>query len=160
MFLKMCIFWIFLSFYCNASLDAFRCLPAHDKFIYVIVTCLVPISIPSQSRKNTKILYMMSVIFSFLECLFILLYALLIRHFYHFNPYKDFYVNELPEKLAIENFDILILTLSLILNNICSPTFKRVRYFMSPDIHLSGLALCANLITCITHTQMNFIACF
>ena len=115
MFLKMCIFWIFLSFYCNASLDAFRCLPAHDKLIYVIVTCLVPISIPSQSRKSTKILYMMSVIFSFLECLFILLYALLIRHFYHFNPYKDFYVNELPEKLAIENFDILILTLAVVL---------------------------------------------
>ena len=115
MFLKMCLLWLILSFNCNASFEAFRCLPAHDKLVYIIVTCLVPISIPSQSRKSAKILYMISVILSFLECLFVLLYALLIRHFYHFDPYKDFYANELPEKLAIENFEILILTLAVVL---------------------------------------------
>ena len=53
-------------------------------------------------------LYAMSIILFILECLFVLLFAFLIRHFYHFELYKDFYCNFLPEKLNIDSFDSLV----------------------------------------------------
>ena len=46
--------------------------------------------------------------FSVHECLSVLLFAVLIRHCYHFELYKDFYCNFQPEKLNIDSFDSLV----------------------------------------------------
>ena len=60
-----------------------------------------------------KGLYAVSIILFVLECLFVLLFAFLIRHFYHFELYKDFYCNFLPEKLNSGSFDGLVVSMLL-----------------------------------------------
>ena len=128
MLLKMCLLWQVLSCKCSYScsckcsckpFEAFRSLLPHDKFVYILVSCLVPVSIPSQETKSTKRLYMMSVILLFLECSLVLLYALLVRHFYHFKAFRDFYV-DLPSKLGLDKdlvtFDNLIVIMTVALS--------------------------------------------
>ena len=92
---------------------AFRSLPSCDKVVYILVSCLVPISIPSKETKSMNGLYAVSIILFILECLSALLFAYLIRHFYHFELYKDFYCNFLPEKLNIDSFDSLVVYMLL-----------------------------------------------
>ena len=61
----------------------------------------------------------MSVILLFLECSLVLLYALLVRHFYHSKAFRDFYV-DLPSKLGLDKdlvtFDHLIVIMTVALS--------------------------------------------
>ena len=82
-----------------------------------------------------KGIYAVSLILFLLECLCVLLHAYLIRHFYHFEAYKDFYAAVLPEKLNMCTFEsiflymivallsvILVAVLLLVIsNNCCHP---------------------------------------
>ena len=81
MFLKMCLLWLVLSCTCSSTcsscckpFEAFRCLLPHDKFVYLLVSCLVPVSIPSQETKSTKRLDM--VILFFFKSFPVLVHAL------------------------------------------------------------------------------------
>ena len=104
MFVKMCLIWLL---FCKCNF--FTSLPAHDKFVFAMASSLVPVSVPSKETKRTKALYAVSFVLFLAECLSVLLFAYLIRHFYHFEAYRDFYGNVLPEKLNIESFDVLFL---------------------------------------------------
>ena len=129
MVVKMLLLWLFLTSsglrcFCRSGdrchpnmqcvpFKAFKSLPSYDKVVYILVSCLVPISIPSKETKSMKGLYSVSIILFILECLFVLLFAFLISHFYHFELYKDFYCNFLPEKLNIDSFDGLVVYMLL-----------------------------------------------
>ena len=129
MVVKMLLLWLFLTYggpkcFCRPGnrcqpkiqcvpFKAFKSLPSYDKVVYILVSSLVPISIPSKETKSMKGLYAVSIILFFLECLFVLLFAYLIRHFYHFELYKDFYCNFLPEKLNTDSFDGLVVYMLL-----------------------------------------------
>merc|ERR1719490_328019 len=117
MFLKICLLWLVLSCTCSCSscckpFEAFRSLLPHDKFVYLLVSCLVPVSIPSQETKSTKRLYLVSVILFFFECFLVLVYALLIKHFYHYDKFRQFFENVLPRKLGCDTFEHLIAILT------------------------------------------------
>ena len=114
MFVKMCLLWLILA--CCTCFEHFQALPVHDKFVYIVASSLVPVSIPSKDTKNTKGLYALSITLFLFECLFVVLFAFLIRHFYHFNPYKEFYADILPQKLNMGSFDdIFVFTVLLVL---------------------------------------------
>ena len=131
MVVKMILLWVFFScgrmkcmcvcgseVNCQLSIKcgpfkAFGSLPFHDKIVYVLVSSLVPISIPSRQTKSMKGLYLFSIILYLLECLFVLLFAYVIRHFYSFGLYRHFYCNILPEKLHIGPFEDIVLYLVL-----------------------------------------------
>ena len=133
MLVKMCLCWLLLS--CNCCCKAFKSLPPHDKFVFALASSLVPVSIPSKETKSMKGIYAVSLILFLLECLFVLLHAYLIRHYYHFEAYKDFYASVLPEKLNMCTFEsiflymivallsvILVAVLLLVIsNNCCHP---------------------------------------
>ena len=129
MFLKICLLWLVLSCTCSCTcsrcckpFEAFRSLLPHDKFVYLLVSCLVPVSIPSQETKSTKRLYMVSVILFFFECFLVLVYALLIKHFYHFHKFRQFYEEVLPGMLGCDTFELLIVicTAALLLATLVS----------------------------------------
>ena len=121
MFLKFCLLWLVLSYTssctctsssCCKPFEVFRSLLPHEKFVYLMVSCLVPVSIPSQETKSTKRLYMVSVILFFFECFLVLVYALLIKHFYHYDKFRQFFEKVLPGKLGCDTFELLILILT------------------------------------------------
>ena len=65
-----------------------------------------------------KGIYAVSLILFVLECLSVLLHAYLIRHFYHFEAYRDFYAAVLPEKLNICTFESIFLYMLLALSSV------------------------------------------
>ena len=104
MFVKMCLISLL---FCKCNF--FSSLPAHDKFVFAMASSLVPVSVPSKETKGTKALYAVSFVLFLVECLSVLLFAYLIRHFYHFEAYREFYGLVLTEKVHAESFDILFL---------------------------------------------------
>ena len=133
MLVKMCLLWLFFS--CSCCCKAFKSLPPQDKFVFALASSLVPVSIPSKETKSMKGIYAVSLILFLLECLCVLFHAFLIKHFYHFEAYKNFYATVLPEKLNMCTFEsiflymivallsvILVAVLLLIIsNNCCHP---------------------------------------
>ena len=116
MLVKIGLLWLLLASFSCKDFEPFKALPAHDKFVYLLISSLVPVSIPSKDTKgNRKGLYIVSIVLFSLECLFVLLFAYLIRHFYHFEAYREFYVRILLEKLNLDlnsvDFDSLSLYL-------------------------------------------------
>ena len=53
-----------------------------------------------------KGLYAVSITLFSLECLLVLIFAYLIRHFYHFEAYREFYCEVLPKKFNMEFHEI------------------------------------------------------
>ena len=104
MFVKMCL--ISLPF-CKCNF--FSSLPAHDKFVFAMASSLHPVSVPSKETKGTRALYAVSFVLFLVECLSVLLFAYLIRHFYHYEAYREFYGRVLTEKVHAESFDLLFL---------------------------------------------------
>jgi len=116
MLVKIGLLWLLLASFSCKDFEPFKALPAHDKFVYLLISSLVPVSIPSKDTKsNRKGLYIVSIVLFSLECLFVLLFAYLIRHFYHFEAYREFYGRILLEKLNLDlnsvDFDSLSLYL-------------------------------------------------
>ena len=60
-------------------------------------------------KKGTKALCAVSFVLFLVECLSVLLFAYLIRHFYHYEAYREFYGRVLTEKVHAESFDLLFL---------------------------------------------------
>ena len=133
MLVKMGLCWLLFS--CSCCCKAFKSLPPYDKFVFALASALVPVSIPSKETKSMKGLYAVSLILFLIECLCVLFHAYLIRHYYHFEAYKDFYAAVLPEKLNICTFESIFLymivallsvtlvavLLLVISNNCCHP---------------------------------------
>ena len=143
MLLKMCLFWL-LCHKCKT----FKALPHHDKFVFAMASALVPVSVPSNETKDAKALYVVSIFLFLVECLCVLLFAYLIRHFYHFEAFRDFYAKELPLRVHM-TFDIFLIfmivtavavilvaiILFTISNNFCHP--KRTLFPISVPMEAS-----------------------
>jgi hypothetical protein len=63
----------------------------NDKMIYLLVSFLVPVSMPSQKVKSMGKTYAISLFLFYVECGSILLFALLMKHFYHFDSFRTFF---------------------------------------------------------------------
>ena len=132
MLLKMLLIWLFLTCGfiqckpdCNSQCETFTCnctclirckpfksyksLPAHDKFVYIMISSLVPVSIPSKDKKSVKGLQTVSIILFLIECVGILFFAYIVRYFYHFELFKDFYERKLPEMVHAATFDAIFI---------------------------------------------------
>ena len=81
MLVKIGLLWFLLASFSCKDFEPFKALPAHDKFVYLLISSLVPVSIPSKdTKRNRNGLYIVSIILYSLECLFVLLFAYLMRH--------------------------------------------------------------------------------
>ena len=78
-----------------------------------LTSSLVPVSLPSKEKKSMKGLQVVSIILFLVECLCVLLYAYLIRYFYHFELFKDFYGTKLPDMVHVETFDTILVGMVL-----------------------------------------------
>ena len=98
---KIALTWLLMSkFEPN-----FRFLMPHDKLVYLLVSFLVPISIPAKGRKRKMAPnYGISLFLFYAECTSIVLYAVMIKKFYHFELFRKFYAH-LPKLLKLSKFD-------------------------------------------------------
>ena len=77
----------------------------HDKLVYLLVSFLVPISVPVKERKRKMgPNYGISLFLFYAECGSIVLYAVLMKKYYHFDLFRKFYAG-LPKKLYLAQFD-------------------------------------------------------
>ena len=106
MLVKICFLWLLFSCCSCESFVPYKALPAHDKFVFLLANSLVPVSCPSKDTNGMKGLYAVSITLFSLECLFVLIFAYLIRHFYHFEAYREFYCEVLPKKFSMEYHEI------------------------------------------------------
>ena len=98
---KIALTWLLMS---NFEPN-FRSLMTHDKLVYLLVSFLVPISIPAKGRKKRMAPnYGISMFLFYAECTSIVLYAVLIKKYYHFELFRKFYAN-LPKLLQLSKFD-------------------------------------------------------
>ena len=98
---KIALTWILMSIF----EPNFRALMSHDKLVYLLVSFLVPISIPATERKGRMALnYGISLFLFYMECASIILYAVLLKKFYHFDLFRKFYA-DLPKLLYLSQFD-------------------------------------------------------
>ena len=97
---------IVLSFFLmEALVDDFKSKEKHEKFIYLLVSFLLPVSLPSKECKSMKLLNVVNFFLYFLECFFVLIFAHLMKNFYHNKLYCKFY-EEFPLKFVEDtNFD-------------------------------------------------------
>ena len=132
MLVKVSLLWLLLACCCCQDFEPFKALPAHDKFVYLLISSLVPVSIPSKDTKsNRNGLYIISIVLFSLECLFVLLSAYLIRHFYHFEAYREFYGRILLEKLDLNSLDFDTLSLYLLLAVVAAILVASLLLFVS-----------------------------
>ena len=108
---KIALTWLLMSkFEPN-----FRSLRTHDKLVYLLVSFLVPISIPLKGKKKTMgPNYGMGLFIFFAEFASIIFYAVMIKNYYHFELFRKFYAS-LPEKLQLSKFDFEQVSLFLFL---------------------------------------------
>ena len=83
----------------------FCSLMAHDKLVYLLVSFLVPISIPAKEGKSKMgPNYGISLFLFYAECGSIVLYAVMVKKYYHFELFRKVYAN-LPKLLYLSKFD-------------------------------------------------------
>ena len=100
-FVKIALTWLLLSFF----EPNFSALMSHDKLVYLLVSYLVPISIPVKERKRKMAPnYGISLFLFYAECGSIILYAVMVKKFYHFKLFRKFY-SGLPQLLNLPKFD-------------------------------------------------------
>ena len=92
---------IIIGWFLFAIFDpAFSSLLTHDKMIYLLVSFLVPISIPSKKKKRMMKNYGISLFLFYAECTFIIFTAVMIKNHYHFDLFRKFY-KRLPQLLQL-----------------------------------------------------------
>ena len=98
---------IFVSF-CNfqSLVEDFKKKEIHEKCF--LISFLIPISLPSKELKTMKLLNILNFFLYFLECFFLLIFAFLIKHFYHNKLYCQFYEKFPLKFLDNTSFDFLL----------------------------------------------------
>ena len=97
--IKVIINWLVLNF----VEETFRTLAKHDKVVYILVSFLVPMPIPTKTPKRMTRVYGISLFLFYLECGAIIFYTFLIKNYYHFEAFREFY-EKFPEKLDLSEF--------------------------------------------------------
>ena len=91
----------------------FKTLHPHNKMVYILISFLVPVSLPSRETKSMLNLYTVSLLLFPLECCSILCYASMMKNFYHFEEFRVFF-SQFPHFIQpvmpfIQTFDQLII---------------------------------------------------
>ena len=107
---KVLASWILL----NTFEPEFRSLLAHERVTYVLVSFLVPLSIPCKDKKKMGKTYGISLFLFLVEGSSIILYAVLIKKYYHFQLFRKFY-DEFPKLLQLSQFSFETLAVLLFL---------------------------------------------
>ena len=107
---KILASWILL----NTFEPEFRSLLAHERMTYVLVSFLAPISIPCKDKKKMGKTYGISLFLFLVEGSSIILYAVLIKRYYHFHLFRKFY-DEFPKLLQLDQFSFETLAILLLL---------------------------------------------
>ena len=98
---KIALTWLLMSIF----EPNFCSLRPHDKLVYLLVSFLVPISVPVKERKRKMgPNYGISLFLFYAECASIVLYAVMVKKFYHFELFREYY-NGLPKSLYLSQFD-------------------------------------------------------
>ena len=97
--IKILINWLIL----NCVEETFRTLAKHDKVVYILVSFLVPMPIPTRMPKRMTKVYGISLFLFYAECGAIIFYSFLIKNYYHFEAFREFY-EKFPEKLNLSHF--------------------------------------------------------
>ena len=79
---------------------AFSSMLSQDKIIYLLVSFLVPISVPSKNKKRMLKNYGISLFLFYAECTFIIFTVVMIKNHYHFELFRKFY-KRLPQLLHL-----------------------------------------------------------
>ena len=132
---KISLTWVLMSIFdSNFSLMA-----AHDKITYLLVSFLVPISIPTKNKKKSKMCrnYLISLFLFYLECSLIVFYAVMIKQHYHFKLFRDFY-KEFPKLLRLSQFrfEAVIHIVSLVFHHHPSHDHNNCKGGFLPVSHL------------------------
>ena len=69
----------------------FSSLLAQHKMIYILVSFLVPVSVPSKEKKRMLKSYGISLLLFYTECTFIIFTAVMIKNHYYFELFRKFY---------------------------------------------------------------------
>ena len=106
---KMLLSHILFHFF----VEDFRGKRKHEKFIYLLISFMVPTSLPSERFKSMRRMYIISFCLYYFECTGALIFAAVMKHVYHNKLYCRFY-EELPklvfgDKNYTSTFDIFLL---------------------------------------------------
>ena len=85
--IKIGIGWFLFTIFDPASSSMLT----QDKIVYLLVSFLVPISVPSKKKKRMLKNYGISLFLFYAECTFIIFTAVMIKNHYHFELFRDFY---------------------------------------------------------------------
>ena len=107
---KILASWILL----NTFEPEFRALLAPERMTYLLVSFLVPLSIPCRDKKKMGRTYGISLFLFLVEGSSIVLYAVLIKRYYHFHLFRKFY-DEFPKLLQLGQFSFETLAILLFL---------------------------------------------
>ena len=80
----------------------FRKMEHHQRLVYLLISFLVPISIPSKDTKKMQGAYTISLILFFLECFPILCFPFALKRFYHFSEFCQVY-SDFPQVIHTES---------------------------------------------------------
>ena len=85
----------------------------HEKFVYLLISFMVPASLPSKQFKSMRKLYIINFALYFVECTGVLVFAAIMKYFYHNTLYCTFY-EELPVLIfggssIVTSFDAMLL---------------------------------------------------
>eukprot|EP00092_Neocalanus_flemingeri_P033785 GFUD01036733.1.p1 GENE.GFUD01036733.1~~GFUD01036733.1.p1 ORF type:complete len:485 (-),score=53.95 GFUD01036733.1:343-1797(-) len=115
-FIKMLVAFVLFQF----LVDDFKKKQSHEKFIYILISFLLPVSLPSKDFKSMKKLNIINFMLYFLECTGVLAFAFFMKHFYHNQHYCQFYekvpqiiIGYSPEDNQFELFLVLMLVVVL-----------------------------------------------
>ena len=123
---KIGISWILLT----AFEPSFSALLAHERLTYLLVSFLVPISIPCKDKKKMAKNYGISLTLFYVECTSIIFFAVMIKKYYHFTEFSEFY-NKFPELLNLGRFQ-----------------FETIAFFLF--LICLGLTLLATIFICLS----------
>ena len=112
--IKMLLSFIIFQFF----VDDFKEKQNHQKFIYLLISFLVPSSLPSKKFKSMKKLNIINFLLYLLECAGILAFAAIMKHFYHNKLYCEFY-EDVPERIfgvssVVSSFEMLLLLMFMV----------------------------------------------
>jgi hypothetical protein len=84
----------------------FREIRNHEKFIYLLISFMVPTSLPSEKFKSMRKLYIINFSLYFIECTGVLIFSAVMKYYYHNQLYCRFY-EELPSLIFGDTFTII-----------------------------------------------------
>ena len=99
---KISLTWVLMSIFD----PNFPLMAAHDKITYLLVSFLVPTSIPSKDKKKSRMgrNYGISLFLFYAECSLIVLYAVIMKKYYLFELFRGSY-KKIPKFLGLSHFN-------------------------------------------------------